>query len=42
MIFFSIKSITRDDMLAGPRIPPQLTGIVPQNAAGFGSVEGGY
>lgn len=36
--FNSIKSITRDDMLAGLRIPPQLMGIVPQNAGGFGSI----
>jgi len=25
-------------MLAGLRIPPQLMGIVPQNAGGFGSI----
>lgn len=25
-------------MLAGLRIPPQLMGIVPQNACGFGSI----
>ncbi|MDR6178360.1 PBSX family phage portal protein [Pseudomonas sp. SORGH_AS 211] len=37
--FNSIKSITRDDMLAGLRIPPQLMGIVPQNAGGFGSIK---
>lgn len=36
--FNSIKGITRDDMLAGLRIPPQLMGIVPQNAGGFGSI----
>jgi len=36
--FGSIKNITRDDMLAGLRIPPQLMGIVPQNAGGFGSI----
>lgn len=37
--FGSIKNITRDDMLAGLRIPPQLMGIVPQNAGGFGSIK---
>lgn len=37
--FGSIKNITRDDMLAGLRIPPQLMGVVPQNAGGFGSVK---
>ncbi|WP_432706423.1 phage portal protein [Azotobacter salinestris] len=37
--FSNIKGITRDDMLAGLRIPPQLMGVVPQNAGGFGSVK---
>jgi len=37
--FYNIKSITRDDQLAGHRIPPQLMGIIPQNTAGFGDVE---
>ncbi|RPE74612.1 phage portal protein [Vulcaniibacterium tengchongense] len=36
--FAGIKNITRDDMLASLRIPPQLLGIVPQNAGGFGSI----
>lgn len=36
--FLSIKNVTRDDQLASLRIPPQLMGIVPQNAAGFGSI----
>jgi capsid portal protein len=36
--FNSIKNQTRDDVLASLRIPPQLMGIVPQNAAGFGSI----
>lgn len=36
--FAGIKSITRDDMLAGLRIPPQLMGVVPSNAGGFGSI----
>ncbi|WNC11657.1 phage portal protein [Pseudomonas coleopterorum] len=37
--FSSIKNISRDDMLAALRIPPQLMGIVPQNAGGFGSIK---
>lgn len=37
--FGSIKSISRDDMLAALRIPPQLMGIVPQSAGGFGSIK---
>lgn len=36
--FSGIKNITRDDLLAALRIPPQLLGIVPQNAGGFGSI----
>ena len=37
--FFNIKNLTRDDQLAGHRIPPQLMGIIPQNTGGFGDVE---
>ena len=37
--FAAIKNITRDDQLAGHRIPPQLMGIVPNNTGGFGDVE---
>ena len=37
--FLHIKNITRDDQLAGHRIPPQLMGIIPQNTGGFGDVE---
>lgn len=36
--FGAIKNISRDDLLAALRIPPQLIGIVPQNAGGFGSI----
>ncbi len=36
--FNSIKNQTRDDVLVSLRIPPQLMGIVPQNAGGFGSI----
>lgn len=37
--FTNIKSITRDDTLASLRIPPQLMGIVPSNAGGFGDIK---
>jgi capsid portal protein len=30
-----MERLRRDDMLAALRIPPQLMGIVPQNAGGF-------
>nr|WP_256346284.1 MULTISPECIES: site-specific integrase [unclassified Pseudomonas] len=36
--FNSIKNQTRDDVLASLRIPPQLMGIMPRNAGGFGSI----
>jgi len=37
--FFNIKGVTRDDMLAAHRVPPQLLGLVPNNTGGFGAVE---
>ncbi len=37
--FSSIKNISRDDLLAAHRVPPQLIGIVPQNNGGFGKVD---
>jgi len=36
--FTGIKNITRDDVLAALRIPPQLLGIIPHNTGGFGSI----
>lgn len=36
--FANIKGVTRDDILAALRIPPQLLGIVPTNSGGFGSI----
>lgn len=36
--FLNMKNVTRDDVLASHRVPPQLLGIVPSNAGGFGSV----
>lgn len=37
--FFNIKNVTRDDLLAAHRVPPQLMGIIPGNVGGFGDVE---
>lgn len=37
--FYNIKIASRDDQLAGHRTPPQLIGVVPQNAGGFGDIE---
>lgn len=37
--FYNIKIASRDDQLAGHRIPPQLIGVTPQNAGGFGDIE---
>ena len=37
--FFNIKNVTRDDILAAHRVPPQLLGVVPSNSGGFGAVE---
>ena len=36
--FLNIKNVSRDDVLAAHRVPPQLLGIVPKNAGGFGSI----
>lgn len=36
--FLNVKNISRDDLLAAHRTPPQLIGIIPQNSAGFGKV----
>ena len=37
--FLNIKNVSRDDMLAVHRVPPQLMGIIPNNTGGFGDVE---
>ncbi len=34
--FTGIKNISRDDILAAHRVPPQLMGIIPHNTGGFG------
>lgn len=36
--FLGIKNTSRDDVLAAHRVPPQLLGVVPANAGGFGDV----
>ncbi|TMJ19042.1 MAG: phage portal protein [Alphaproteobacteria bacterium] len=36
--FLNIKIVSRDEMLAAHRVPPQLLGVVPANAGGFGDV----
>jgi PBSX family phage portal protein len=37
--FFNIKNVTRDDVLAAHRVPPQLMGVVPNNTGGFGAAD---
>lgn len=37
--FVGIKNVTQGDVLAAHRVPPQLLGIIPQTAGGFGDVE---
>lgn len=37
--FLRIKNVSRDDVLAAHRVPPQLIGLVPENAGGFGSAD---
>lgn len=37
--FVGVKGATRDDVLAAHRVPPQLLGVIPQTAGGFGDVE---
>lgn len=37
--FLNIKNVSRDDMMAAHRVPPQLMGIIPQNVGGFGDIE---
>lgn len=35
--FAAVKNISRDDMLAAHRTPPQMIGVIPQNNGGFGN-----
>lgn len=37
--FLNIKNVSRDDMMATHRVPPQMMGIIPNNSGGFGDVE---
>jgi PBSX family phage portal protein len=37
--FSSVKDISRDDMLAAHRTPPQLIGVIPKVNGGFGSLK---
>lgn len=37
--FLNIKNMSRDDMMAAYRVPPQMMGIMPSNVGGFGDVE---
>ena len=37
--FLNIKNVSRDDMKAAHRVPPQMMGIMPSNVGGFGDVE---
>lgn len=37
--FLSIKNVSRDDMMAAHRVPPQMMGIMPSNVGGFGDVD---
>ncbi len=41
-IFSDVKSVTRDDILAAHRVPPQLLGVVPANTGGFGDVKDAF
>lgn len=36
--FFNIKKASSDDLLAAHQVPPQMKGIIPVNAGGFGDV----
>ncbi|HHZ6457166.1 TPA: phage portal protein, partial [Escherichia coli] len=37
--FLNIKNVSRDDMMAAHRVPPQMMGVMPSNVGGFGDVE---
>lgn len=37
--FLNIKNVSRDDMKAAHRVPPQMMGIMPNNVGGFGDIE---
>jgi len=37
--FLNLKNVSRDDVMAAHRVPPQLMGIIPNNTGGFGDVD---
>ncbi len=37
--FLNIKKVSRDDMLAVHRVPPQLMGIIPNNTGRFKDIK---
>lgn len=37
--FLNIKNVSRDDMMAAHRVPPQMMGIMPNNTGSFGDIE---
>ncbi len=37
--FLNIKNVSRDDMMAAHRVPPQMMGMMPNDVGGFGDVE---
>ena len=34
--FLNIKNVSRDDMMAAHRVPPQMMGVMPNNVGGLG------
>lgn len=40
--FLNIKNVSRDDMMAAHRVPPQMMGIMPNNTGSFGDIEKKY
>lgn len=37
--FLNIKNMSRDDIMAAHRVPPQMMDIMPNNARGFDDIE---
>ncbi len=37
--FLNIKNVSRDDMMAAHRVPPQMMDIMPSNVGGFGDAQ---
>ncbi len=36
--FFNIKKVSAEDLMSAHRVPPQMMGVMPSNAGGFGDV----